>query len=73
MMRRDKSDEQVEWAHYKSWWVRITLLMTEKDAVEIKIPEDVPPAGVEACKLWANSNFMYEMDLQEFLEKTFNE
>jgi len=69
MMRRDKSDEQVEWAHYKSWWVRIILLMTEKDAVEIKVPPDMPGHVLESCKLWANSNFMYEMDLQEFLDK----
>lgn len=74
MMLRDKSKEQLEWAQYKGWWVRVTLLpVPEKDEVEIKFPPDVPSVVVDTCKMWANSDFMYEMDLQEFLEKTLNE
>lgn len=73
MMLRDKSKEQIEWAHYKGWWVRVTLLMTDKDAVEIKIPPDMPTVGIETCKMWANSDFMYQMDLQEFLDKVSDE
>jgi hypothetical protein len=69
MMIKDSDSDQVEWAHHGSWWITVRIGPDTSD-INIVIPPDMPTHITDAAKLWANSPFMYEMDLQEFIDRT---